>query len=594
MAEYIAPLKDMRFVLTELAGLDQVADLPGYEEATPDVVDAILDEAGKFANGVLAPLNRVGDREGARWADKAVTTAPGFKDAYRQFAENGWGALDCPTEFGGQGLPKLIAATVAEMWRSANHAFSLCPLLTRGACEALELSGSQEQKELFLPRMISGEWTGTMNLTEPQAGSDLAAVRTRAEPQADGSYRIFGQKIFITYGDHDMAANIVHLVLARLPDAPEGVKGISLFVVPKFLVNADGSLGARNDAYCVSIEHKMGIHGSPTAVMAFGDNGGAIGQLVGKPNEGLKYMFIMMNAARYSVGLEGLGLSERAYQKALEYAKERVQGRAIEGSAASVPIIRHPDVRRMLMLMKSQVEAMRGLAYTVAAAIDKALRHPDEAERKRNQAFVDLMIPVVKGWLTETGNEIAYLGVQVHGGMGYIEETGAAQLMRDARITTIYEGTTGIQANDLIGRKLAREGGATLKAVVGMMRASQAAAAKDAELAAIAADFGKAIDALERAADFIVANYAGDVRSTAVGAVPFLKLMGIVSGGWMMTRAALAARKHIAAGDGDPFYPTKVATAVFYASVVLAAAPGLADVVLAGGPSALAIADELM
>ncbi len=594
MADYIAPLRDMRFVLTELAGLDKVAALPGYEEATPDVVDAILDEAAKFAGGVLAPLNSVGDREGAHWADKAVTVPEGFKDAYRQFADNGWGGLDCPTEFGGQGLPKLIAAVVAEMWRSANHAFSLCPLLTRGASEALELTGTQAQKELFLPRMISGEWTGTMNLTEPQAGSDLAAVRTRAEPQPDGSYRIFGQKIFITYGDHDMAANIIHLVLARLPDAPEGVKGISLFVVPKFLVNADGSLGARNDAYCVSIEHKMGIHASPTAVMAFGDNGGAVGYLVGKANEGLKYMFIMMNAARYSVGLEGLGLSERAYQKALEYAKERVQGRAIEGSAASVPIVRHPDVRRMLMLMKAQVEAMRGLAYTVAAAIDTALRHADEGERRKNQAFVDLMIPVVKGWLTETGNEIAYLGVQVHGGMGYIEETGAAQFMRDARITTIYEGTTGIQANDLIGRKLAREGGATLKAVVAMMRQSQTAAAKDPALAGIAAAFGTGIDSLERAAEFIVANYGSDVRSVAVGAVPFLKLMGIVSGGWMMTRAAQAARAHIAAGDSDSFYPAKVATAAFYAATVLAAAPGLAEIVVAAGPSALAISDDLM
>jgi alkylation response protein AidB-like acyl-CoA dehydrogenase len=594
MSEYTAPLKDIRFALTELAGVDQIAALPGYEEASADVVDAILDEAAKFAGGVLAPLNRVGDREGARWADKAVSMPEGFKDAYRQFAENGWGALDCPPEFGGQGLPKVIAAAVAEMWRSSNHAFALCPLLTRGACEALELTGSEAQKELFLPRMINGEWTGTMNLTEPQAGSDLAAIRTRAEPQADGSYRIFGQKIFITYGDHDMAANIVHLVLARLPDAPEGVKGISLFVVPKFLINSDGSLGARNDAYCVSIEHKMGIHASPTAVMAFGDNGGAVGHLVGKPNEGLKYMFIMMNAARFSVGMEGLGLSERAYQKALAYAKERVQGRAIEGSEASVAIIRHPDVRRMLMLMKANVEAMRGLAYTVGAALDKALRHPDEGERRRNQAFVDLMIPVVKGWLTETGNEMTYLGVQVHGGMGFIEETGAAQFMRDARITTIYEGTTGIQANDLIGRKLAREGGATLKVVIALMRQTQAEAAKDAELGTIASALASGIDALERAADFVVTNFGSDVRGVAVGAVPFLKLMGIVSGGWTMARAALAARARVAAGDSDPFYPTKVTTATFFATHVMPAAPGLAQVVIGGGASALAIDDDLM
>ncbi|HEX8963790.1 MAG TPA: acyl-CoA dehydrogenase family protein, partial [Rhodocyclaceae bacterium] len=527
MSQYIAPVKDMLFVLKELAGLDKVAQLPGYEEATPDLVEAILDEANRFASEVLAPLNFSGDQEGAKWHDKQVTMPAGFKEAYRQFSEAGWTALDCHPEHGGQGLPRLISAAVREMWKSANMAFSLCPLLTNGAIEALELCGTPEQKDTYLPKMIAGTWTGTMNLTEPQAGSDLAAIRTRAEPQPDGTYRIFGQKIFITYGEHDMAENIVHLVLARLPDAPEGVKGISLFVVPKYQVNADGSLGARNDAYCVSIEHKMGIHASPTAVMAFGDNGGAIGTLVGKPNEGLKYMFIMMNAARYAVGLEGLSLSERAYQQALAYARERVQGRAIEGSAGPVAIVNHPDIRRMLMTMKANIEAMRALAYVVAAAHDAATRHPDENERKRNQAFVDFMIPIVKGWLTETGNEIAYLGVQVHGGMGFIEETGAAQHMRDARITTIYEGTTGIQANDLIGRKLAREGGATLKAVVALMRQSQAAAAKDAELAAIAATLGEGIDAVERAAEYIVANYGQDVRAVAVGAVPFLKLMGI-------------------------------------------------------------------
>ena len=594
MSDYVAPLKDMRFVLTELAGMAEVAALPGYEEASEDVVGAILEEAAKFAGGVLAPLNPVGDREGARWADRAVTMPTGFKDAYRQFSENGWGALDCSTEFGGQGLPKLIAAVVSEMWRASNHAFSLCPLLTRGAIEAIELTGSDEQKATYLPKMISGEWTGTMNLTEPQAGSDLAAVRTRAEPQADGSYRIFGQKIFITYGDHDMADNIVHLVLARLPDAPEGVKGISLFVVPKFLVNADGSLGARNDAYCVSIEHKLGIHASPTAVMAYGDNGGATGYLIGRANDGLKYMFIMMNAARYSVGLEGLGLSERAYQMALAYAKERVQGRAIEGSPTSVPIVRHPDVRRMLMLMKSQTEAMRALAYTVAAAIDKAIRHPDEAERARQQAFVDLMIPVVKGWLTETGNEITWLGVQVHGGMGYIEETGAAQLLRDARITTIYEGTTGIQANDLIGRKLARDRGAVLQGVIGLMRQAQAGAAADSGLTAMAASFASAIDALEAAARSLLTSMATDVRQAAVGAVPFLKLLGMVAGGWMMVRAAMAARKNIAAGSDDPFYPTKVATADFYAAHVLALTPALSQVVIKGGGSALAIGEELL
>jgi 3-(methylthio)propanoyl-CoA dehydrogenase len=589
---YVAPIKDMLFVLNELAGLDQVARLPGYEEATADVVEAILDEAGKFASGVLAPLNAVGDREGAKWHDRQVTMPSGFKEAYAQFAESGWTALDCDPEFGGQGLPRVLSAAVREMWKAANMAFSLCPLLTNGAIEAIELCGSPEQKSMYLPNMISGKWTGTMNLTEPQAGSDLAAIRTRAEPQAGGTYKIFGQKIFITYGEHDMAGNIVHLVLARLPDAPEGVKGISLFVVPKCLVNADGSLGERNDAYCVSIEHKMGIHASPTAVMAFGDHGGAIGTLVGKANEGLKYMFIMMNAARYAVGLEGLALSERAYQQALAYARERVQGRAIEGSPAPVAIIKHPDIRRMLMLMRSQIEAMRGLAYMVAAAHDAATRHPDAAERQRNQAFVDLMIPVVKGWLTETGNEIAYLGVQVHGGMGFIEETGAAQHMRDARITTIYEGTTGIQGNDLIGRKIARDGGATLKAVIGLMRQSQASAHADPALAGIAAALGTGIEALETAGTYIVANFASDVRTVAVGAVPFLRLMGIVAGGWLMARAALAARNRVAAGDEDPFYADKITTAAFYATHVLPAAGGLAQTIVAGGASALAIAED--
>ncbi len=592
MSNYSAPVKDMLFVMNELAGLDQVRALPGCEEVTPDLVESILDEASKFAAEVLAPLNATGDQVGARWHDRQVTMPPGFKEAYRRYAEAGWNGFDCHPAFGGQGLPRLLSAAVREMWKSANMAFSLCPLLTNGAIEALELSGSDAQKRTYLPNMISGRWTGTMNLTEPQAGSDLAAIRTRAEPQADGTYRIFGQKIFITYGEHDMAENIVHLVLARLPDAPEGVKGISLFVVPKFLVKADGSLGERNDAYCVSIEHKLGIHASPTCVMAFGDHGGALGTLVGRANEGLKYMFVMMNAARYAVGVEGLALAERAYQKALAYARERVQGRAIEGSPAPVAIVQHPDVRRMLMTMRSQTEAMRALAYAVAAAHDAAGRHPDAEQRQRNQAFVDLMIPVVKGWLTETANEITYLGVQVHGGMGFIEATGAAQHMRDARITTIYEGTTGIQANDLIGRKLARDNGATLKVVIGMMRQTQAAAAADSQLSRIAGALGEGVDALEDAASYVVTCFGTDVRTVAAGAVPFLRLMGIVSAGWMMARSALAARRQMASGSTDPFYPTKIASAEFFAANVLPAAPGLAKVVAGGGASVLAIPED--
>ena len=596
MSNYSAPLKDMQFVLRELAGIERVAQLPGYGEAAPDVVEAILEEAAKFAGGVLAPLNFSGDQEGATWHDKSVTMPAGFKEAYAQFVEAGWNGLSCEEEYGGQGLPKLVAAAVQEMWKASNMAFSLCPLLTLGAIEALQLCGSPQQKATYLPNMIAGKWTGTMNLTEPQAGSDLAAIRSRAEPQGDGTYRIFGQKIFITYGDHDMAENTVHLVLARTPDAPEGVKGISLFVVPKFLVNPDGTLGARNDAWCVSIEHKLGIHASPTCVMAFGDNGGAIGTLIGQENAGLKYMFIMMNAARFAVGLEGLALGERAYQQALAYARERVQGRAIEGSSGPVAIVRHPDVRRMLMLMKSQIEAMRALSYTVAAAHDAAARHPDESERKRNQAYVDLMIPVVKGWLTETGNELAYLGVQVHGGMGFIEETGAAQHLRDARITTIYEGTTGIQANDLIGRKIAREGGATLQGVIAMMRQTDAELGRQggAEFAAIRAALDQGIAAVALAAEYIVANYAGDIRGVSVGAVPFLKLLGIVSGGWQMARAALAAQAKIAGGEADPFYPAKILTARFYADHVLSAAPGLAHAVVNGGAGTMALAEEML
>jgi len=599
MSTYTPPLKDMQFVLRELAGIDHVAALPGYEEAAPEVVEAILEEAGKFAAGVLAPLNFSGDQEGAKWsADDGgtVTTPAGFKEAYAQFAEAGWNGLACEEAYGGQGLPKLVSAAVLEMWKASNMSFSLCPMLTLGAIEALQLCGSAEQKATYLPNMISGKWTGTMNLTESQAGSDLAAIRSRAVPQGDGTYKIFGNKIFITYGDHDLAENIVHLVLARTPDAPEGVKGISLFVVPKFMVNPDGSPGARNDAYCVSIEHKLGIHASPTCVMAFGDHGGAIGTLVGQENQGLKYMFIMMNAARFAVGLEGLALGERAYQQALGYARERVQGRDIAGSIASVAIVQHPDVRRMLMLMKAQNEAMRALAYTVAAANDAAARHPDADERKRSQSYVDLMIPVVKGWLTENCIEVASLGVQVHGGMGFIEETGAAQHLRDARITTIYEGTTGIQANDLIGRKIAREGGATLKAMIALMRHTEAELAQQAkpEFAVIKAALGKGIQAVSDAADYIVAQYGADIRSVSVGAVPFLKLLGIVSGGWQMARAALIAQAKIAGGDADAFYPAKIATSRFYADHLLSAAPGLAHAVIHGGAGAMALSDEML
>ena len=596
MSEYIAPLRDMQFALKELAGLEQVAQLPGCEEATPDLVDAVLEEAAKFAEGVLSPLNWSGDQEGARWHDKAVTMPAGFKEAYKLFADSGWTALAAESEWGGQGLPKVVSAAVNEMWKSANHSFSLCPLLTAGAIEALVLTGSDALKATYLEKMVSGLWTGTMNLTEPSAGSDLAAVRTRAEPQGDGSYKIFGQKIFITYGEHDMADNIIHLVLARTPTAPEGVKGISLFVVPKFLVNDDGSLGARNDAYCVSIEHKLGIHASPTAIMAFGDHSGAIGYLVGEENRGLEYMFIMMNAARFGVGLEGVAACERAYQRARDYARDRIQCTDIGvRGGPKVAIIQHPDVRRMLMTMKSYAEATRALAYVVAAAHDAAVHHADAETRKRNQAFVDLMIPVVKGWSTESGVTIASIGVQVHGGMGYVEETGAAQHLRDAQISTIYEGTTGIQANDLIGRKMAREGGATLKSVIAMMRALDGDLAKQggAHFAAIRSRLAAGVDALATAGEWLVATYGKDVRAASAGAVPFLKLLGIVAGGWQMARAALIAQAKVDAGDGDPFYPAKVVTARFYADHVLSEAAGLASSVTDGAEGVMALPEDM-
>ncbi len=591
MSEYIAPLQDMRFVMQELAGLEQVVSLPGCEEASADVVDAILHEAARFSGEVLSPLNRVGDRDGAKWKDTVVTTSPGFKEAYRQFVDNGWNALGCDPEFGGQGLPRLLSTAVSEMWKASNHAFSLCPMLTQGAIEALMIAGTDEQKSAYLPNLVSGEWTGTMNLTEPSAGSDLAAVRSRAEPVGDGTYRVFGQKIFITYGEHDMTDNIVHLVLARTPNAPEGVKGISLFVVPKFLLKADGTPGERNDVYCVSIEHKLGIHGSPTAVLAFGDHGGAIGTLVGEENRGLEYMFIMMNAARFNVGLEGLGDAERAYQRAVAYAKDRVQGTEVGvRGGPKVPIIKHPDVRRMLMSMRARIEAMRALAYVTAAAQDNAHQNPDETSRKKGQAFADLMIPVVKGWSTESAIDIASLGVQVHGGMGFIEETGAAQHLRDARITTIYEGTTAIQANDLIGRKIAREKGVTILAVIADMRA--ATAQLDGELAGIGARQSVAVDALEKAVSWIVANFPTDPKAAHVGAVPFLHLLGIVAGGWQMGRAAVIARAKIAGGDSDPFWSAKLVTARFFADHFLTQATGLAESVVSGAAGALEMADD--
>jgi alkylation response protein AidB-like acyl-CoA dehydrogenase len=571
----------MRFVLNDLAGLGEVAKLPGYQDATQDTVDAILEEASKFASEVLDPINYSGDQEGSKFSDGEVRTPKGFRDAYKKFCEGGWNALPFEAEWGGQGLPRLVSTPVQEMWKSSNMSFSLCPLLTQGAIEALLLRGSEPLKQAYLPSMVAGKWTGTMNLTEPQAGSDLALVRTKAERSGD-HYLISGQKIFITYGEHDLAENIVHLVLARTPDAPEGVKGISLFIVPKFVPDKDGKPGKRNTAKCASIEHKLGIHASPTAVMVYDK---AVGYLVGEENRGLEYMFIMMNAARFAVGLEGVAIAERAFQRALAFAKERVQGRDLVGGGGSVPIIRHPDVRRMLMLMKSQAEAMRALAYTTAAALDFAQRHPDKELRKKHQAFVDLMIPVVKGWCTETGIEVASLGVQVHGGMGFVEETGAAQYLRDARITTIYEGTTGIQAMDLVGRKIAREGGATAKAWLAELKKLDAKLASHPEIRKGLSEGAKAV---EDSVDFIVGSK--DPRAQFAGAVPFLKLMGIVAGGWQMARTALAAEKKVS--EDKAFYEAKIATARFYADHVLVQAPGLRNTVVNGAAGVMALSEE--
>jgi 3-(methylthio)propanoyl-CoA dehydrogenase len=569
---YRAPLRDMQFVLRELAGIDDVGALPGCDE-TLDVLDSVLEEAAAFAAGVLDPLNRAGDKAGCTWKDGEVTTPPGFKEAYKKFADAGWIGLPVPAEYGGQGLPQILLGPTLEMWNAANIGFANGPLLNQGAIEAIELVGSEEQKKRFIPNLVSGKWTGTMCLTEPQAGSDLAQVRTRAVPAGD-HYLISGTKIFITFGEHDMAENIIHLVLARLPDAPEGTKGISLFIVPKVLVNADGSLGERNDVVCASIEHKLGINGNPTCTLNYGEKGnGAVGYLVGEPNRGLEYMFIMMNAARFSVGVQGIGLADRAYQSALEYAKERIQGRDIKpGSRAPEAIIKHPDVRRMLMTQKATIEAMRALAYVTAASLDYAQRHPDERVRKEHKAFVEFMIPIVKGWCTESAVDLCSVALQVFGGMGYIEETGIAQQYRDVRIITIYEGTTGIQALDLIGRKLLRDMGATAMSVGKKMEATarECAAHADPIVKRIGEALGKSLAGLNETSQWIGMNAMGDLHKAFACSVPYLRFWGTVAGGWQMARAAQIAAGKIAADDSDAeFYRAKLATAAFYASHVL-------------------------
>ena len=574
MPDYAAPIADISFALNEIAGLPDVAKLPGCDQAAPDLVAQILEEGGKFAGEVLAPLNAAGDRQGARFDNGEVRTSPGFAQAFRAYVEAGWNALPFDPDYGGQGMPLLVATAILEMWTSANLAFSLCPMLTIGTVELLQTHGSPDQKRLYLAKLISGEWTGTMNLTEPQAGSDVGALRTRAVKEGD-HYRITGQKIFITYGEHDMAPNIVHMVLARLPDAPHGTKGISLFLVPKFLAQDDGGLGARNDLRCVSIEHKLGIHGSPTCVLSYGDEGGAIGYLVGEENRGMECMFTMMNNARLNVGLQGVAIAERAFQAALAYARQRVQGQPVGVAGGGPwPIVHHPDVKRMLIEMKARIEAARALAYTTAAAIDGARHHGDAAERVRQQKIADLLIPVVKAWCTDTGVEVASIGIQIHGGMGYIEETGVAQYLRDARIAPIYEGTNGIQANDLIGRKLARDGGAAARDFIAGMQALDGALAQRSgeDFAIIREHLAAGLHALAEITPWLVAEYTRDTPRALAGAAPYLKLFGCVTGGWLLAKGALSGQSS----------PARLLTARFFAEHVLAPAPALLPAIRGG------------
>ena len=593
MPPYAAPIADMYFTATRLAGFGDILGLPGGGDLNDELLRTIFFEGGKFAAGVLAPLNTVGDRQGSKLINGSVKTPEGWRRAYRQFVEGGWNAVPFDPAYGGQGLPWLVATGLFDLWHSSNMAFALCPMLTQAAVEAVSRYGSPDQKETYLSKMVSGEWTGTMQLTEPQAGSDLARIRTRAVKEGD-HYRITGQKIFITYGDHDLTENIIHMVLARTSDAPEGVKGISLFIVPKFMVNPDGSPGARNDVRCVSLEGKMGIHASPTAVMQYGDDNGAIGYLVGEENRGLAYMFTMMNNARLSVGLEGVAICERAYQKAAAFARERIQSRDIAGDSPDpVSIVRHPDVRRMLMTMRALAEAGRALAYYAAGKLDLAHRHPDNKARAEAQSRVDLLIPIVKGWCTENGSEAAWNGVQVHGGMGFIEETGAAQFMRDAKIAEIYEGANGIQANDLIGRKIARDGASEAKAMIAEMRElDDALADAGDELARLRASLTESVDALDRVTDWLLLQYKGDVRNAAAGAMPYLRLWGVTLGGWLMARAALAAQSELATGRGDAeFLRNKLTTARFYSERILPRASAYEAEATAGAESIMAIAD---
>jgi 3-(methylsulfanyl)propanoyl-CoA dehydrogenase len=589
MTDYTAPVKDMQFVLKHLAGLTQICELPGFEDAGVDVVDAVLDEAAKFAGAELSPLNTVGDQNGAVVENNAVQETQGFSEAYQKFVEGGWVALPCNPEYGGMGLPESVGITTMEMWTAANISFALCPMLGQGAIAAIENHASDELKNIYLENMVSGHWTGTMNLTEPAAGSDLAQVRTKAVPEAD-HYRISGTKIFITWGDHQMTENVVHLVLARTPDAPAGVKGISLFVVPKFLINTDGSLGERNDAYAVSVEHKLGIHASPTCVMSFGEGDGAIGYLVGEENKGLAYMFTMMNHARLNVGVQGVAISDRAYQHAVSYAKERVQGKA-PGDIEKGTIIRHGDIRRMLMLMRSLTEASRALCYVATAEFDVAHHCADQTQAKAANARGDLLTPLAKGWSTEIAQEVTSLGVQIHGGMGFIEETGAAQYMRDARITTIYEGTTGIQANDLIGRKMLRDGGREFARLIEDIRETATQADnKGGQLQVLAQSLTHSAQLLEQVSQKVLSLHVDNPQLPGVIAFNVMMAAGTVAGGWLMARAALVASDKLA--EDESFYQAKIITARFYAEHVMPRVDGFIRAALSGSDTTMALAED--
>lgn len=597
---YRAPVDDFKFVFHYLADMPGLLRLSAFIGVERDLIDAVLEENATFTAEVIAPTNRIGDQQPPVCQAGDVRMPAPIHVAFKSFVEGGWQGLRHPEQWGGQGLPKLLATATTENLYAANVAFSLCPMLTDGVIEALLLTGSDAQKKIYVEPLVSGKWTGTMNLTEPQSGSDLSLVSTKAVAQTDGTYRLFGQKIYITFGEHDLAENIVHLVLARTADAPPGVKGLSLFIVPKFLVNADGSLGARNDVWCASIEHKLGIHGSPTAVLLYGDDKGdvgqgAIGTLVGEENRGLEYMFIMMNAARFAVGVQGVGVSEAATQQAQAYARDRVQSRAIEGSAGPVAIIQHPDVQRMLMTMRALTEGARAIACMAAAADDLSLQHPDIEVRREQQALYDYLVPVVKGFSTECSLEVSSLGVQVHGGMGFIEQTGAAQFYRDARILTIYEGTTAIQANDLIGRKTLRDGGATAQRLSQFMQQTVAAVRElavrvnvneRAGLNLIADHLSRAVTHYDAVVCYMLGQTKENIRAVYAGSVPYLMLTGYVLSGWLMARAALACAEteseNIEAGLSPAFLKNKFATAVFYAGVILPRTQALADAIHQG------------